>query len=174
MNEIGAIDANLVALVLWGFIASAAMATLLEGAQLSGRTRMSLPFLFGAFVSGNRRSAIVFGYVLYLLGGWAFAVLYALCLQTLHFHSVWESGLFGLAMGLAHGLFLIAVFLPLLPYIHPRLATDYDGAAALARLEPPGPFGLNYGWATPLVTVLAQALFGVIFGLGYGAAIATG
>jgi hypothetical protein len=42
------------------------------------------------------------------------------------------------------------------------------------RLDPPGPFGLNYGWATPLVTVLAQALFGVIFGLGYGAAIATG
>jgi hypothetical protein len=78
-------------------------------------------------------------------------------------------GWFGLLLGLGHGLFLVTVFLPLLPYVHPRLATDYDGPGALARLEPPGPFGLNYGRATPATTVLAQGLYGLIFGLGYAA-----
>jgi hypothetical protein len=171
---IAQLAAHALALALCGFVASAAMATLLEGAQLSGYTRMSLPFLFGAFVSGNRRAAIILGYVLYLLGGWVFAVVYALCLQILHVSGAVAGACVGLVLGLGHGLFLIAVFLPLLPYIHPRLASDYDGVHALARIEPPGPFGLNYGWATPLATVLAQALFGLVFGLGYGAALAPG
>jgi hypothetical protein len=169
---IAQLGAHAVALAIWGFVASAAMATLLEGAQLSGYTRMSLPFLFGAFVSGNRRGAIMLGYALYLLGGWAFAVGYALCLQTLHVSGAVSGAGVGGVLGLGHGLFLIAVFLPLLPYVHPRLASDYDGVHALTRIEPPGPFGLNYGWATPLATVLAQTLFGLVFGLGYGAALA--
>lgn len=170
MIELNHISQHAFALVVWGFVASAAMATLLEGAQLSGHTRMSLPFLFGAFISNNRRFAVIVGYVLYLLGGWAFALLYALCLGTFHVNSAWEGGLIGLLMGLAHGGFIVAVFLPLLPYVHPRLATDYDGAGALGLVEPPGPFGLNYGWATPFTTVFGQAVFGLIFGLGYGAA----
>ncbi len=174
MTVVHEIGRHAIALVLWGFMASAVMATLLETAQLSGRTRMSLPFLFGAFLSGKRRSAVISGYFLYLLGGWGFALLYALCLQTLHVHSAVEGGLIGFLLGLAHGGFLVAVFLPLLPYIHPRLATDYDGPGALSLIEPPGPFGLNYGWATPLATVLAQTLFGTIFGLGFGAALGPG
>jgi hypothetical protein len=169
---IAQLGAHAAALAVWGFVASAAMATLLEGAQLSGYTRMSLPFLFGAFASGNRRGAIVLGYVFYLLGGWAFAVVYALCLQTLHVAAAGSGAATGVVLGFGHGLFLIAVFLPLLPYIHPRLASDYDGVHALPQIEPPGPFGLNYGWATPLATVLAQALFGLVFGIGYGAALA--
>lgn len=168
------LGAHVLALAVWGFVASAAMATLLEGAQLSGYTRMSMPFLFGALVTGNRRWAIILGYALYLLGGWVFAVVYALCLQTLHVSGAGSGAAIGFVLALGHGLFLIAVFLPLLPYIHPRLASDYDGVHALARIEPPGPFGLNYGWATPLATVLAQALFGIVFGLGYGAALAVG
>lgn len=150
------------------------MATLLEGAQLSGHTRMSLPFLFGAFISDRRRKAVVIGYVLYLLGGWAFAFGYALCLQTLHVTAGWQGGLIGFVIGMGHGLFLVAVFLPLLPYFHPRMASDYDGAGVLGRLEPPGPFGLNYGWSTPLATILGQTLFGVIFGFGYGMAAGWG
>lgn len=174
MNAFSALAEHGVALLVWGLVASAAMATLLEGAQLLGFSRMSLPFLFGAFVSADRRSSIVLGYGFYLLGGWLFALLYALCLETLGLEG-WRTGAWaGLVLGFGHGLFLVAVFLPLLPYVHPRLATDYDGPGALARIEPPGPFGLNYGRATPAITMLAQALYGLIFGLGYGAAAAAG
>ena len=65
---------------VWGLVASAGMATLLEGAQLGGLSRMSLPFLFGAFAVKDRRRAIIVGYFLYLAGGWMFALLYALIL----------------------------------------------------------------------------------------------
>jgi hypothetical protein len=174
VSALSALAGHWVALLVWGLVASAAMATLLEAVQLLGFSRMSLPFLFGAFVSNDRRGSIVLGYGFYLVGGWLFALFYALCLETLDPSRWWVGACGGLLLGLGHGLFLVTVFLPLLPYVHPRLATDYDGPGALARLEPPGPFGLNYGRATPGVTVLAQALYGLIFGLGYGLATAAG
>lgn len=170
MNILSAMSDHWVVVLVWGLVASAVMATLLEGAQLLGISRMSLPFLFGTVVTESRRAAIVLGYGLYLLGGWLFAFLYALLFESLQVAGWWA----GLLLGLVHGLFLVTVFLPLLPYVHPRLATDYDGPGALARLEPPGPFGLNYGRATPATTVLAQGLYGLIFGLGYAAAALPG
>ena len=174
MNALSALAGHWLALLVWGLVASAAMATLLEGAQLLGLSRMSLPFLFGAFVSDDRRSSIVLGYGFYLVGGWLFALLYALCMETLGLEGRWAGAWGGLLLGFGHGLFLVAVFLPLLPFVHPRLATDYDGPGALGRIEPPGPFGLNYGRATPAITVIAQALYGLIFGLGYGSATGAG
>ncbi len=149
--------------VVFGLIATAAMSTALEGAQLLGFSRMSLPFLFGAFVTGDRHRAIVLGYVLYLFGGWLFALAYALALQGLGTSTWWV----GAVIGFCHGAFLVAVLLPLLPYIHPRLASEYDGPSALRRLEPPGPFGLNYGRATPATTILSQTIYGLVFALGY-------
>ena len=151
-------------IALWGLIASGAMATALEGSRLLGFSRMSLPFLFGTFFTMQRAVAMALGYIAYLLGGWIFAFLYALVLQDFPAGSWWIGGL----MGLVHGAFLVTVFLPLLPFVHPNLATHYDGPSALARLEPPGPFGLNYGYATPATTIAAQVLFGLIFGAGYG------
>jgi hypothetical protein len=149
--------------LVWGLIATAGMTTLMEGAQLLNLSRMSLPFLFGTFVTGNRDHAMIFGFVLYSLGGLLFAVFYSLAFHVIGFANWWLGGV----LGLVHGLFLVTVFLPLLPYIHPRMATEYSGPTATRRLEPPGPFGLNYGRQTPLITVLAQTLFGVILGFAY-------
>lgn len=163
-----------VAWMLWGLVSSAAMATLLEGAMLGGISRMSMPFLFGTFAVSDRRRAIIAGYVLYILGGWVFALLYALLLASLALSHLWAYAVTGLLIGLAHGAFLIAVFLPLLPLIHPRLASPHDGPQALSQIEPPGSFGLNYGRATPVVTVVAQALYGLVMGLGFGAALLRG
>lgn len=148
--------------LLWGGLAAIVMTTVLEGAQLLGFSRLSLPFLFGTFVTGNRRHAIIYGYLLYMIGAWLFAVVYALILE-----STGASWWMGLLIGLAHGIFLIAVILPLLAEIHPRIATRYEGPSSRRRLEPPGPAGLNYGRATPVSTVLAQALYGLIFAAGY-------
>jgi hypothetical protein len=47
------------------------------------------------------------------------------------------------AAGLVHGLFLLAGGLPLLPFTHPRMASEYDGASTTRQLEPPGFMGLN-------------------------------
>ena len=111
------------AILVWGAIATAAMTVLTEGAQLLGQSRMSLPFLFGTFVSGRRDRAMVYGFLLYSLGGLVFSFFYALAFDSIGYSSWW----FGAGLGFVHGLFLIVVFLPLLPHVHPRMATEYDG-----------------------------------------------
>lgn len=149
-------------------IATLAMACLTEGAQLLGFSRISLPFLMGTMVSGRRDRAMVYGFMLYIAGGLVFSIFYALALDALRL-----SGAFaGAALGALHGLFLVSVFLPLLPHIHPRMATQYDGPTAARRLEPPGPFGLNYGRQTPIIAVGAQIVYGAILGIAH--ALATG
>lgn len=149
------------AALVWGAVATAAMTTLMEGSQLLGLSRMSLPFLFGTFVTGNRNRAIVYGFVLYSVGALLFSLLYAACFVAIGYASWWLGG----ALGLLHGLFLIAVMLPLIAHVHPRMASEYSGPTTTRRLEPPGPFGLYYGHATPLITLLGQTAYGLILGL---------
>lgn len=153
------------AILFWGIIATAVMTTLMEGAQLLGVSRMSLPFLFGTFVTARRDRAMVYGFLLYSAGGLLFSTFYAIGFYTIGTASGW----LGAIIGFAHGLFLITVFLPLLPHVHPRMATAYDGPTAHRRLEPPGPFGTHYGRRTPIVTVFAMTIYGFILGAAFAA-----
>lgn len=157
------IPLHLGSVLIWGLIATAVMTSLMEGGQLLGFSRLSLPFLFGTMVTGRRDLATVLGFFMYSFGGLLFAFFYALAFEALKFATWW----LGMVMGAAHGLFLITVFLPLLPHIHPRMATEYDGPTATRRMEPPGAFGLNYGYRTPLITVLGQTVYGAILGATY-------
>lgn len=159
------VAANWVVVAAWGLVATAVMTSVLEGAQLFGFSRLSLPFLFGTFVVSNRRRAMIFGYLLYLVGGWLFAFFYALLFSALATSEWWVGAL----LGIAHGLFLVAVFLPTLPMIHPRMATEYDAPGPGQRLEPPGAFGLHYGKLTPIATVASQTVYGCIMALAYPA-----
>jgi hypothetical protein len=57
------------------------------------------------------------------------------------------------------------VLLPLLPGVHPRMASYRAGPASTAVLEPPGLFALNYGIQTPAVAVAAHLVYGAVLGL---------
>ncbi|MEX2374465.1 MAG: trehalase-like domain-containing protein [Dehalococcoidia bacterium] len=100
--------------------------THLQGAQGAGLSRLSLPFVVGTFATGDRRWAMITGVVLYVLGGWLFAFLYFALFATIGLATWW----FGLAVGVLHGMALLAIGLPLLPYIHPPMASQYDGASS--------------------------------------------
>jgi len=154
------LPARLPDLLLGGLLATVAMTVILQGAQGMGLSRLSLPFLVGTFFTGDRRRAVVLGFALYTIGGWLFASLYFLLFDSLGLHSWW----FGALAGALHGLFLLVCALPLLPYAHPRMASEYDGPTALRQLEPPGFMGLNYGYRTPLTTLLGQAVYGAMLG----------
>jgi len=71
----------------------------------------------------------------------------------------------GLAFGLAHALFsgttLVNV---LLPAVHPRMGTPSSAADSSPLLEAPGFMLLNYGRATPVLTILAHMAYGAIVG----------
>jgi hypothetical protein len=114
----------------------------------------------GTFFTGDRRRAVALGYVLYTIGGWLFAFLYFLLFASIGLHTWW----LGTLVGVLHGLILLVGALPLLPSVHPRTASEYDGPTALRQLEPPGSLGLNCGVRTPLATLLGQAVYGGTLG----------
>lgn len=147
-------------LLLWGLIATVAMTSILEGSRGLGYSRMSLPFLVGTFFSGNRRWALILGFVVYTVGGWLFAFLYFLLFASIGTYTWW----FGALAGALHGLFLLVTALPLLPFVHPRMASDYHGVTSLRQLEPPGFLAMNYGYGTPAATLLGQTVYGATLG----------
>ena len=147
-------------LLLWGLLATTAMTTILYASQGLGLSRLSLSFLVGTFFTANRSCANVLGFAVYVLGGWAFAVVYVALFLVLGRGNWWIGSL----IGVAHAVALLVVVLPVIPYMHPRMANEYDGPSLTQRLEPPGFIGLNYGYRTPLSVVGAQAAYGAVLG----------
>jgi hypothetical protein len=147
-------------LVLWGLVATAAMASILQLSQGLGLSRMSLTFLLGSALSRDRSVATILGFVLYIIGGWIFAFLYFLFFASIGIYTWW----LGSILGLIHGLFLLVCVIPLLPFIHPRMASEHHGVTNLRQLEPPGFLAVNYGYQTPFTTLAAQAVYGGVLG----------
>lgn len=148
---------------LWGFAATLALTTLLRGSRGLGLTRMDIPFMLGTMATADRSRAKVVGFAMHLTFGWLFASIYALYFDALGWSRPW----LGSAMGLFQGTFVLTVLLPLLPGLHPRMVSDFAGPEPTRQLEPPGFLCLNYGYQTPLATMLAHFLYGTILGTFY-------
>ncbi len=145
----------------FGFGATVALTAVLVAAQLAGLTRMDIPMMLGTvFVEDPDRARVV-GFFIHLANGQAFALLYASAFSLLGEANLWLGGFFG---GL-HGFAALTLIVPLLPGIHPRMASTRAGPSARNVLEPPGLFGLNYGSETPLVTLVAHVLYGAFLGM---------
>jgi uncharacterized membrane protein YagU involved in acid resistance len=114
------------------------------------------------FTSNRDRAALV-GFGVHLLFGWLFALLYASTFES------WRraNGRLGGAIGLVHALFVLSVGMPLLPALHPRMASERQGPTPTRLLEPPGFLALNYGRRTPLSVVLAHLVYGAVLGRYY-------
>ena len=154
---------NVPGILLWGVVATVALTTLLSLSPGVRLTRISIPFLLGTILTPNRDRALVVGAAFHVLNGWAFALLYAAMLESLGRTGWW----LGAGIGVAHGLFVLAVGMPLLPGFHPRMVSEYFGPTPNRRLQPPGFLALNYGRGTPIVTLAAHGLYGAIIGAFY-------
>ena len=146
---------------LFSLVATAMLTAVMIAAQLAGWTRLDLPLLLGTMVTADPDRARVAGFFIHLAIGEAFALGYAAGFALLDTATWWLGGLFGLV----HVAIALAVLVPLLPGIHPRMASDRAGPASTAVLEPPGLFGLNYGAQTPAVAIVAHLAFGIALGL---------
>jgi len=153
-------SAEILTILIWGFAATAALAVVMFGAQRIGYSRLSIPFLIGTLFTGERSGAEALGVTFYVLGGWLFAFGYFFVFVMVGRAGWW----FGAILGAMQGLVLLTLVLPLLPHLHPRMASEYDGPQGGRRLQPPGFLALNYGYRTPLSTILAHAIFGAILG----------
>lgn len=144
----------------FGFVATVALTAIMVGAQTIGLSRMDVPLMLGTIVAADPDRARIAGLLVHLANGQVFALLYVSAFA----HIGWTHWWLGLLFGLAHGLFALALLVPALPGVHPRMESSRAGLHLPASLEPPGAFSLNYGRETPLVTLLAHAAYGAILG----------
>lgn len=154
---------NVAAMLLWGFVATVMLSTLMAAAQGLGLSRMSLPLMLGTLFTADYRRALVIGFLLHFINGWVFALFYALVFEDFGRAAWWLGGV----AGLVHGLAVLIALMPILPAIHPRMASENRGPEPTKALEPPGFLALHYGRQTPLVTLVAHIVYGAILGGGY-------
>ena len=146
---------------VFGLLATTVLTAVMIAAQLAGLTRLDLPLVLGTMVTPDPDHARVAGFLIHLGVGQVFAVGYVAVFALLHRATWWLGGL----LGLLHVAVALMVLLPLLPGVHPRMASHRAGPSSTAALEPPGLLGLNYGIQTPTVAILAHVVYGVVLGL---------
>jgi hypothetical protein len=103
------------------------------------------------------------GFAGHVLFGWLFALLYALAFESWGRATWW----LGATIGLVHGLAVLVALMPVLPGLHPRMASEQRGPEPTRALEPPGFLALNYGRRTPLVALVAHVVYGGVIGAFY-------
>ncbi|HUJ26730.1 MAG TPA: hypothetical protein VLW85_11975 [Myxococcales bacterium] len=146
--------------LLAGFAGTLVLTSLEAGAQQLRLTRMSIPYLLGAAITPSRDRAKVVGFFTHLVNGQLFALLYVAI-----FHATGAAGILrGALLGFLHAWVVLLVVVPLLPSIHPRMASLHQGPTELRQLEPPGPLALYYGFSTPLTVLVAHVVFGAVVG----------
>jgi uncharacterized membrane protein YagU involved in acid resistance len=154
---------NLVSWLVWGFGATIVLTTVLAASQGLGITRMNVPYLLGTMVTPDRDRAKVLGVAMHVANGWLFSAVYVAA-----FH-VWGGPVWwkGALIGAVHAAFVLAVLMPALPGMHPRMASETSGPTVVRGLEPPGFLALHYGVRTPVSVVIAHVIFGAILGAFY-------
>jgi uncharacterized membrane protein YagU involved in acid resistance len=146
---------------VFGLVATAGLTAVMIAAQLAGLTRLDLPLMLGTITTEDPDRARVTGFLIHLVAGQVFALFYVAGFAALDRSGWWLGALFGLA----HVAIAFTVLVPLLPGVHPRMASERAGPDSTAVLEPPGLFALNYGSATPTVAVGAHVVYGAVLGL---------
>lgn len=146
---------------LFGLVATAVLTAVMVAAQMAGLTRLDLPLVLGTIVTEDPDRARAVGFFVHLAVGQSFALGYAAAFTLWGRATWWLGGV----LGLIHVGVVLAVLVPVLAGIHPRMASERAGPSATATLEPPGLLGLNYGVQTPLVAIAAHVAYGVALGL---------
>lgn len=149
---------------VFGLAATATLTAVLIGAQLAGLTRLDLPVMLGTVVVADPDRARVVGFFMHVVNGQLFALGYAAVFAVAGRSTWWA----GAVLGALHGAMAVVVIVPLLPAVHPNMASERSGLWSGPALEPPGPLGLNYGRATPIVTLVAHVAYGLALGLLLG------
>jgi hypothetical protein len=151
--------------LLWGFVATVVLTTIMAASQGMGITRMNIPYMVGTVFTPGRDRAKLVGIFVHLVNGWLFSLVYVAAFLAWGGPTWWR----GAAVGFVHAAFLLTAGTRVVPGIHPRMASESQGPTVTRQLEPPGFLALNYGGRTPTTVVLAHVVFGVILGAFYRA-----
>jgi uncharacterized membrane protein YagU involved in acid resistance len=149
--------------LLWGFVATVVLTTIMAGSQGLRLTRMNLPYMLGAMFTPSRDRAKLIGFGVHVLNGWLFSLLYVAAFHEWGRARWW----LGAAIGFVHAAFVLTAGMRLLPGLHPRMASERQGPTVMRQLEPPGFLALNYGFQTPVSVLIAHLAYGIVLGVFY-------
>jgi hypothetical protein len=136
--------------LVWGFAGTVVLTTIMAGSQGLRLTRMNIPFMLGTMFTADRDRAKIYGVALHLVNGWMFSLIYVFAFEVTRLYTWW----FGAAIA----------GMPVLPGLHPRMASERRGPTVVEQLEPPGFMAMNYGIRTPISVLVAHVVFGAILG----------
>jgi uncharacterized membrane protein YagU involved in acid resistance len=149
--------------LLWGFVSTIVLTTIIAGSQGLGMTRMNLAYLLGTMFTANRDRAKLVGILVHFVNGWIFSLIYIAAFHAWGIAAWW----LGALIGFVHASFVLTVGMPALPGLHPRMANEQYGPTVVRQLEPPGFLALHYGIQTPISVLIAHLVFGAILGAFY-------
>src|SRR5512132_1065449 len=69
--------------LLWGFVSTVVLTSILAGSQGIGMTRMNIPYLLGTIFTPSRDKAKFIGFFLHFVNGWIFSLIYVATFQVL-------------------------------------------------------------------------------------------
>jgi uncharacterized membrane protein YagU involved in acid resistance len=154
---------NLPDILVAGFAATIVMSTVMAIGHGMGYTRMNIPLLLGTIFTAGRDRAMVVGVAVHFVNGLLFALVYGAVFEALGETSL----LIGAVAGLVHALFVLTIGMLMLPGLHPHMVSEYYGPTPNRVLQPPGFLALHYGRSTPVVTILAHVVYGMIIAALY-------
>jgi hypothetical protein len=149
--------------LLWGFVATVVLTTIMAASQSLRLTRMNIPYMLGTMLTPDRDRAKLAGFAIHLVDGWLFSLLYIAAFHAWGVASWW----LGALIGLVHAAFVLTAGMNLLPGLHPRMASEQRGPTVTRQLEPPGFLALHYGIGTPVTVLIAHLVYGGILGAFY-------
>lgn len=160
-----------------GLIGTGVMSALMAMAASMGMTKMPpMPLLTGSMMSGDRAKASRMGTMVHyiVMGTVMFGLVYAGLFTAIGSASV----VVGVGIGLAHGVLVGAMAMPMMALVHPRMseASGADRAvvteeAGEIRIAAPGFFGIKWGVMTPMGMIVGHVVFGVVVALIYDALV---
>ncbi|UQA91104.1 hypothetical protein [Streptomyces halobius] len=152
-----------------GLVAGLAGTVVMTAVMMTGRamgmTNMDIALLTGGMMTGDKKRARILGMMLHfvMMGTVVFGLLYAAV-----FHWLGSAGaLTGVLVGLAHGLMVGMMAMPMMAAAHPRM----QGGSGGFTLAAPGFMGVGYGKGTPIGLLVGHMLFGLVAALVYAAMV---
>lgn len=167
---------SIMAALVAGFVGTLVMTVMMKLAAAAGMTHMPpMELISGAMVSGDDEQAKRVGYLIHwvMMGTVLFGLGYAAAFTVLG-SAAWPVGL---ALGVAHGVVVGLVFMPLMPSMHPRMSAAGRGESSVSihggelHLSSPGLFGAHWGAVTPVGLLMGHAVYGLVVALVYGAVV---
>lgn len=168
---------SVLAALVGGLVATVVMEALMVGAKQMGMTRMPpMALVSGTMMSGARGVAWGVGAMVHfiVMGTVIFGLAYGGLFTAFGAATWW----IGALIGLAHGLVVGTMAMPMMPAAHPRMQTGSPGQEAIhpqpdgtVQLTAPGVMGKEWGEMTPMGLVVGHIVYGLVLATVYAALV---